>query len=221
MTASATPWTAEEDAILRAAVTSRRLRGSIPWDKVARATGRTRGAVHARARRLGLALPGRPWTAEEDAYLLREWADNRMRTLQEHLPSRSARAILHRAAWLGMRCADRRQGLVSITVAAEHAGYSPDGLLSLLARQGVTPHRVNARVKSDTQRPRLYVALDDVAAAVARDVRLETPRAAARRLGVSQHTVYARLRAAGVQPPPGRPAYLPPETIDRAMGVAA
>jgi hypothetical protein len=190
-------------------------------DKVAWATGRTPEAAHCRARRLGLVLPGRPWTAEEDAYLLREWADNRMRTLQEHLPGRSARAILHRAAWLGMRCADRRQGLVSITVAAEHAGYSPDGLLSLLARQGVTPHRVDAHVKAGTQRRRLYVALDDVAAAVARDVAWETPRAAARRLGVSPDTVYARLRAAGVPATGGRPAYLPPETIDRAMGVAA
>lgn len=218
---TAAPWTEEEDALLRAAVGASRRRGSIPWDKVAQATGRTALAARIRAYCLRLALPNRPWTAEEDAYLLREWADCRMRTLQEHLPNRSARAIVHRAASLGLCCADRRQGLVSITVASERAGYSPEGILSLLARQGVTPHRASARVKKGTQRPRLYVAWDDVVAAVARDTALETPKAAARRLGVSSTTVYARLRAAGVPASGGRRLFLDPKTIDRAMGVAA
>lgn len=221
MTAPATPWTAEEDALLRAAVGTHRARGAIAWDKVAWATGRTAEAAQARARRLGLVLPGRAWTAEEEAYLLREWADVTMRVLREHLPGRSSKAIRQCAWELGLRAADRRQGLVSITVAAERAGYSIEGLQSLLARQGVAMHRVGAKLKKDGLRLPRHVDWDDVVAAVARDVRLETKRDAARRLGLSEHTVRARLRAAGVSLPHGCPAHLPPETYDQAVQKAA
>jgi hypothetical protein len=212
-------WTPEHDALLRAAVDRRRIRTSIDWDKVAWATGHSRRACHARVCRLGLLTPGREWTAQEDAYLTREWTEVAMRVLRDNLPGRSTEAILYRAKEFGL--GSRHQGLMSVTAAAKKAGYWPETLRPLLERQGVALHRVGAKLAACPQRRRLYVAWDDVVAAVARDTALETPKAAARRLGVSDLKVYARLRAAGVPASGGRQMRLDPETIDRAMGVAA
>lgn len=212
-------WTPEDDALLRAAVGKRRIRTSIDWDKIAWATGRTRAAVQHHARHLGLVTPGRDWTPAEDAYLTREWTEVAMRVLRDNLPGRSTEAICFRAEKLGL--GSRHQGLLSVSAAAKRAGYDHATLLRLLKRQGVYMRRVGAKLRAHPQKCRLYVAWDDVAAAVERDTRLETPKAAARRLGVSDLKVYARLRAAGVPASGGRRLLLDPETINRAMGVAA
>lgn len=213
-------WTPAEDELLRAALTNRRTRTSVDWDKLTWATGRTRAAVQARAHRLCLAVPGRDWTPAEDAYLTREWTEMSIRGLREHLPGRSTEAIRQRARTLGLTSRVRRQGMVSVTTAARRAGYTHFAMRRLLERQGVTLRRLGVVLRADPQRHVLHVAWDDVVAAVERDTRLETPLDAARRLGVSDWTVRVRVLAAGIELPAGRKARLPPETYDRALGVA-
>lgn len=213
------PWTPEEDAALRKAC-ARRSRRQVKWEPIAQQLGRSVDATRCRACRLDLMRPARHWTPEEDAYLLREWADNRMRTLQEHLPGRSAQAIRQRASALGLSAADRRQGLLSVKAAARLTGFADEALVALLERQGVTT-RITAVCPKGPRFARRYVSLDAVVAAIARDLQTESAVAAARRLGVTAAVVRSRLHQQGYFSVRGRPFRLAPETYDQLVARAA
>jgi len=214
------PWTPEEDARVRAAVGKRRARGSVGWERLAREMGRTVAAVHARARTLGLARPGTRWTRAEDAVLRAKWCEVAMRVLRQHLPYRTTRAIIGRAAALGLGAMDRRQGLLSISAAAERAGYPEATLRRLLIRQEVPMHRVGVNLRAAPRSDVRHVEWEDVVAAIERDTQLESAKAAAARLGMCRTTLRVRLRAAGIVLARGVSARLAPEVFDQLVRAA-
>lgn len=215
------PWTPEEDAAVRAAVGKRRARTSVGWERLAQTLGRTVAAVHARARTLGLSRPGARWTRAEDAVLRAKWCEVAMRVLRQHLPHRSTRAIICRAQTLGLGAQERRQGLLSISAAAERAGYPEATLRRLLIRQEVPMHRVGVTLRDAPRTNVRHVEWEDVVAAIERETQLESVRAAADRLGVSKTKLRDRLRRAGIVLVRGASARLAPEVFDQLVARAA
>jgi len=216
-------WTPEHDALLRKACARAhaRRRRRVDWAALAEATGHSVCAVRCRVHRLGLVRPGRQWSAEEDAFIVREWAELSPRVLRAHLPGRTTYAIARRARVLGLGLAERAQGLMPIYKAAERAGYGKSAFVALLVRQGVPTCRIGVQRTHGTARPWRHVDWEDVVRAVERDTKLESARDAANRLGVSQWAVLQRLRSAGHALEQRRRVRLPPEVIDRAMAQVA
>lgn len=208
------PWTPEEDAALRKACARRR---RVNVEALAAALGRTPSAVQCRLRQLKLQRPGQPWTRAEDTILRAKWHEVATRVLRQHLPSRSTTAILQRAYRLGLSCADRAQGLLSLSVAAERSGYARPTLLRMLERHEVTLHRPGYRGRG----AHLFVAWDDVERVVRAEVQLESILAAARRLGMPRLALTQRIDDAGIERQPRRPCRLPPEVYDQLVARAA
>jgi hypothetical protein len=207
------PWTPEEDALLQKAC-ARRRRANV--EALAAELGRTHASVQGRLARLKLQRAGRPWTRAEDTILRAKWHEVATRVLRQHLPCRSTHAILQRAYRLGLSCSDRAQGLLSLSVAAERAGYARPTLLRMLERHEVVLHRPGYQGRG----AHLFVAWDDVERVVAAEVQLESIRAASRRLGVPLLKLVHRLDEAGIKRRPRSPCRLPPETYDQLVRAA-
>jgi hypothetical protein len=210
-------WTPEEDAYLRQAC-ARKAR--VPRSRIAAALGRTEWAISVRLNRLGIQRRGRSWSPTEDATLRRLWPEVALRVMRQHLPGRTSCAIRRRATDLGLSVADRSQGLVTLTVAAERAGYHHRSLVALLLRHGVRTTRVAMHGRAGVTRPQRWVEWEDVVAAVAADTRLESATDAARRLGVPRSTFHRHLRAAGYASAQGHPYRLAPEVYDQLVRAA-
>lgn len=208
------PWTPEEDAFLQKAC-ARRHRVSLA--ALAAELDRTPVAVERRLNRLKLRRAGQPWTRAEDTILRAKWHEVATRVLRQHLPSRSTQAILKRAYLLGLSCADRAQGLLSLSVAAKRAGYTRPALLAMLERHEVVLHRPRYQGRG----AHLFVAWDDVERVVRTEVQLESIRAAARRLGMPRLALMQRIDDAGIERQPRRPCRLAPEVYDQLVARAA
>lgn len=207
------PWTPEEDALLQKAC-ARRHRANLA--ALAAELERTPIAVERRLNRLRLRRAGQPWTRAEDTILRAKWHEVATRVLRQHLPSRSTTAILARAYCLGLSCADRPQGLLSLSVAARRAGYIRPALLAMLERHKVALHRPRYQGRG----AQLFVAWEDVERVVSAEVRLEHMRAAARRLGVPRLALARRIDDAGIERQPRRPCRLAPEVYDQLVRAA-
>ena len=123
------PWTAAEDAVLRAHYCKRGPRGCM-----ASLPGRSRDAVRCRARVLGLRTSSR-WTEDERRILRREWGELAWKTLRTLLPGRTWCAVAQQALRMGL--GDPAQGVHSIEAAVERTGLSRGCLLRVLAAEGV------------------------------------------------------------------------------------
>lgn len=188
-------WTAEEDAALRRLYPRKssraQLRALLPH--------RTRRAMCERARALGLCVAGRRWTADDDAYLAREWGDVGLKTLKAKL-RRSSVAIYRRAITLGLAAAT--QGHPSLDEVARRMGYTRPALRKILAAEGVViRHQLGAQAPEERRCPMWTVDMDEAQEAVERhlartaDVVPSTASAAA--LGAPLWKVREALRRAG------------------------
>ena len=121
-------WTPAEDALVIEHTVQKRgnRRRKIDWTAtLAALPRRTRGAIAMRRRALGLNLTagGRRWSAEEDAVILNDFAEDGRRTLLDKLPGRTWHAISTRATRLGFP--PMPQGWEPLSVASKRILYEP------------------------------------------------------------------------------------------------
>lgn len=139
------------------------------------------------------------WTNAETARLRELWQEVQPRELKRQFPDRTWCALRARARTLGLPFGVP-QGYVSLTRAARAAGYSRDGLVTILRHMQVAtfkeyPYRGCTRRRVSPMR---YVDPDAVREAVERWTTLENVSDAARRYGVHPNVMTRMLRAAGV-----------------------
>lgn len=209
------PWSPEELAALRALYarpkakrTRARFRKALP--------GRTLRSIYVKAAKLSLGRSGRAWTAAEDRALRSAWIDSAVRTIRKALPGRSWVSIYRRAMALSL--GPRFAGYVTMSEAVTRCGCNPEIVRAACRAAGVSWQRVGGRDEQGGA-ARMMADWDNVRDAVTAWTRLETQWNAARRHGVSHHTMRHRLQAAGVIGPgaKGVPRRLDPDVVDRVM----
>ena len=178
--------------------------------------------------------PHCPWSTQEEVILLRRFNVVAWRVLRAQLyralkAARPGRIAIHRSRDAAAKHIHKMgfstampQGTVSLTTAAKRLGYSRNGLQKLLQRHAVTV-KVHRNIRKRVRRGRgirrplvtLCVAWDEALAAVERDVTLETPSDAARRMGLDEQTVRRWVRQ---KPNTGRRSVqkLSPDTFNQA-----
>lgn len=217
-------WTPEEDAALR-----RTYERTMPANRRVRALlravpGRSLSGIRNRARDLGL-RPGscRPWTAEENAYLMREWGDTGLRVMCARL-RRTRAAVCHRARDLGLRTGPGGvpAGYLSVSALSRRSGYPPRRVQRVLAEANVRLYQTDGLEPARFYH-KLYADADDALEALEAYDRwlreTETPSEAARRHGLYQVTLYGWLEDAGLARRVGRgqALRLPVADIDRVV----
>lgn len=199
MIAAERPWTPDEDDRLRADY----LRiGAAP---LARALGRTIGAVYHEANRLGL-IRYRPWTDADDTKLRRLWETTATLRSIARAVGRTTATTYWRAQKIGLPLGVP-DGYVYVYQAAVKAGYAVATLWRILAWAGVAIFPARSRpskrrgVVVGRRRHFHYVDPFDVEEAVERWCRTESVHQAARTRGLSGETLKRWLVAAGHRPP--------------------
>lgn len=219
------PWTKDDLDDLRRL--TRRVKGrGLNWKAIfKRFPNRSQHAVYKQMNVHGMCNP-LTWSAEEDRVLRDRWGEVTMGTLRKALPGRTKNAIYERAQRLGLR-AGVPQGLVSVKSLSEDPswGYDYYKTLNLLKAHGVQvrgfsyagngrggvrcvdPHE--AREAADAWEKRIA------------DERVgkETPKEAAKRVGVREHTIRNWLTLEGLMPPVSastkRKFFATPDVFDR------
>lgn len=213
------PWTEAEEAVIREYYPKlkRKNHAKVWAELLARVPGRSKFACQVRANRLGIVVK-KPWTEEEDDGLRQRWSDCSASTILRYLPGRSWNAVLLRAKNLGLE--GRWQGFMSLRVAANVAGYSVEGLQTILDVMHV-PLQHKSAVTRSGKRSGVHkmVEYDEVVEAIENYNKLETPRQAGERWGVPGSQVAKWVLQAGLRAPKsGVVIRFPPETLDALIG---
>lgn len=159
----------------------------------------------------------RRWTAEEDRRLRALWEELPLDALAAEL-KRTPRATYNRAGDLGI-ARGCQPGHETLAAAARRAGFAPQTLRRILSAARVPFAEARTLLASPT-RPQRLVEADAVDRAVVAWLSRETPKGAARRLGMSAERVESALAAAGHRRPRGRRKArwrLPSATIEAAL----
>jgi hypothetical protein len=210
---SGAPWTAEEDARLRARYPrARSLAPLLPLFP-----GRTACAVFHRARALGL-YTARTWTRAEVATLRDGWHEYGPRGLKARLPGRTWFAIRQKAEALGLP-SGVPQGCESLYACAQRTGFHLATLRRVLAAGGVRVRVRYPAARSGARHHYHYVERDEADAAVAAWLATETVRSAAKARGMHPSSLRHVLLRSGVTTlgPKGFALRVPSAAIDAAL----
>lgn len=195
---------------LRLLLTKARKGRCINWKSIhARFPDRTKAAVYKKMHQHRLTLPAL-WTRKEDEVLRNSWNEVGTRSLVKRLKGRTLCAIYERARHLGLR-AGTPQGMTSVKALSKDPrwGYDYYKTLKMLRAHGVTLHRYSYASLKVSARGTLYVEEADAreaaeawerAIAVQR-VGKESPKEAARRLGIRSHMMAEWLTNEGLLGP--------------------
>jgi hypothetical protein len=223
------PWTPQEVEDLRRITRRTNKKRCLDWKAIAkRFPDRSRAAIYKQMHIHGM-CNSLAWSAEEDRVLRDRWGEVTMVTLRKSLPGRTRNGIYERAQKLGLK-AGVPQGLVSVKSLSEDPswGYDYYKTLKILEAHGarvrafsyagkgvggvkcVDPH--DAREAAEAWEKRIA------------DERVgkETPKEAAKRLGVREETMRGWLTLEGLMPPVSgstkRRFFAPPDVFDRVYG---
>ncbi len=210
------PWNAAEDAVVR------RLYAQGAAAVVRELVGRTVGAVHARAKAIGVNRP--EWTQAEETRLRSLWGSKSLPELAIAF-ERTEWAVYQRSRDLGLGALP--QGMEWISGAEVRTGYHARTLLRILTAAKVRIGEslsVQKAGKGPRSFRRRFVDPFDVDEAIRRWQATETLASAAQRRGVTPKRLRRALRGLpGVPNRPGRAKCwrIPTELIDQALGLAA
>lgn len=204
-----TVWTEKDVKDLRRLVVARKGR-CIDWEAIhARFPDRTKAAVYKKLYQHRMTLP-MLWTRAEDDILRKSWNEVGNRSLVRRLKGRTFCAIYERARHLGLR-AGTPQGMVSVKALSNDPrwGYDYYKTLKILRTHGVSLHRYSYASLKTSARGTLYVEEADAREAAeaweraiaAQRVGKESPKEAARRLGVRSHIMAQWLTDEGLLGP--------------------
>lgn len=202
-------WTERDIKDLRRLAGGRKGR-DIDWKAVrARFPNRTKAAVYKKLYQHGMTLP-MLWTRAEDDILRNSWNEVGNRSLVRRLKGRTFCAIYERARHLGLR-AGTPQGMVSVKALSNDPrwGYDYYKTLKIMRTHGVFLHRYSYASLKTSARGTLYVEEADAREAAeaweraiaAQRVGKESPKEAARRLGVRSHILAQWLTEEGLLGP--------------------
>lgn len=207
------PWTRAEDAVVRrlyeqgAVVVAQKL------------TGRTVGAVHSRAKAIGVNRPR--WNEAEDARLRSLWGSKTLAELAV-LFKRTEWGIFQHARSLDL--SGLPQGMEWMTGAQERTGYDVKTLRKILAAANVRVGESLTVEKKRRRGPRAFrrtfVDPFDVDEAIRRWQETETAASAAARRGIEPRTLRCLLEGKPGVPrrPKGKRVWrIPTDVIDRVV----
>jgi hypothetical protein len=182
----------------------------INWGAVVkRFPTRTKASIYKQMSLHGMTRPVM-WTSSEDETLRNSWNEVGNRVMAKRLPGRTLCGIYERARALGLR-AGTPQGMVSVKSLANDPlwGYDYYKTLRILKAHEVPTHRFGYTNPGKRPRGTLYVDRSDAREAAEaweraiadQRVGKETPKEAAKRIGVRAHTLSEWLTDAGLLPP--------------------
>lgn len=185
------PWTrAQVDAFRKL-----RKRG-LTREAIAVELGLTLGAIRLLVRRED-ARVRLVWTREELCLLRNEWQELTPRTLAAKLKRHTWAAIRERASRLRLG-PSKPQGFESLHQASRRTNYSRLTLRRILDAHGIESRSPYAKVHAHGKTVVRYYDPDDVDAAIAAELRLESITYAATRFGMSRYKLMGWLAADGV-----------------------
>lgn len=204
------PWSDADLQDLRHLVEGRSK--GINWAAVtARFPTRTKASIYKQMSLHGMTRP-LLWSPDEDDILRKSWNEVGNHAMSKRLPGRTLCGIYERARALGLR-AGTPQGMVSVKSLANDPlwGYDYYKTLKILRTGNVSTHRFSYTNPSKRARGTLYVDESDAREAAEaweraiadQRVGKETPKEAAKRLGVRARTLSEWMTDAGLLPPRG------------------
>lgn len=187
-----TPWTPEEDTLLReqwmAGADARPLLRS-----------RSKSAIYRRVRALGLEQRKARWTPAEDARLCMLWnSGDRIKDIAKAM-NRPETGVYERAIRLDLKLGCP-PGFEYLSASAVRTGVANTTVLRRILRAaGVIIHVATTKDRGKRRwKRRHFVDPSDVDVAMARWNETETAASAARRLGISHWRLCKKLKAAGI-----------------------
>ena len=213
-------WTKEEEEILQQhypKLKSKRRPNEVIWQELlAKLPGRSKFSCQVRASRLKASVKAR-WSSKEDMILQGIFSDTSARTIMAQLPGRSWEAILTRAKNLGLGDA-RWQGYLSMKATADRLGFSEQGMMRILEDMNVSLRIKAIDNKKGAKYQHKMIEWDTAVEAATEWLARETPRMAAKRMGLSGNLVARWVGQAGyTSPKRGRAVRLRPEVINEVV----
>ena len=210
------PWTDDEVALLTEYYPLRGTRWCM------KRLDRSDRSIWRMTRKLGLM---RFWSERELTILRAEWSEMSERGLRRKLPGRTWKAIVEKAAKMGM--ANPNQGLVSIKAVEEASGFNHRRVMMILRASSVRlTQRVRTRIRPNATR-RWVVELDEALEVIGAWVRDQGRRLngveMAERTGLSRHHTHQAVRllasTRSVEGYPARVWAISPEDADAAAAM--
>jgi transposase len=202
-------WTEEDLRELRELVEGR-ASWKMDWDAIRdRFPNRSKASIYKQMNLHGMTR-SRAWTPAEDDLLLKSWNEVGSRTMAKRLKGRTACGIYERARKLGLH-GGTPQGMVSVRALSNDPrwGYDYYKSLKIFKAHDVVLHRFSYTSMASRPRGTLYVEEADARDAAEawekaiadQRVGKETPKEAAKRLGVRSHVLARWLTDGGLLPP--------------------
>jgi hypothetical protein len=204
------PWTEKDLDDLRDLVRDRGNNGEVDWEAVFdRFPHRTKASICKQMHLHGMTY-SILWTPEEDDILRKSWNEVGNRVLAKRLAGRTLCGIYERAQKLGLR-AGTPQGMVSVSSLANDPGWGYDyyKTIKILQAANIVTHRFSYTSGKKQSRGTLYVEEVDAREAAeewersiaTQRVGKETPKEAAKRLGVRPNVLTGWLTEDGLMGP--------------------